>query len=222
MLPLLTAHNLSYHTQERLLLDNITLTLHFGQKISLMGRSGSGKSLLLQALADLLPLDNANKIMLNKNGKLMPISQISATDYRSVVALFHQSPNLSDGTVLENLHAPFTFKHHRHHSFDKAWHLEKLDKLGKTDKFLAQPIHELSGGERQIVNFLRTLQFNPTIALFDEATSTLDRDTAHNLIQLVLDWHNKNKALIWVTHNPDEQHLLKAESWYIEHGVLTF
>ncbi|WP_228422990.1 ATP-binding cassette domain-containing protein, partial [Chryseobacterium mucoviscidosis] len=75
----------------------MTLTLHFGQKISLMGRSGSGKSLLLQALADLLPLDNANKIMLNKNGKLIPISQISATDYRSVVALFHQSPNLSDG-----------------------------------------------------------------------------------------------------------------------------
>ena len=222
-IPLLTATELSYHSQDCLLLNNITLTLHHGQKVTLVGRSGSGKSLLLQVLADLLPLGftNANRIMLNKNGILTPISQIAPTIYRSTITLFHQSPNLTDGTVLENLYTPYSFKHHKHQVFDKTWHLDKLAKLGKTDRFLTQSIHELSGGERQIVSFLRTLQFNPTIALFDETTSALDEDTAQNLIDLVLDWHDETKAFIWVTHNPNENNLLKADMWHINHGILT-
>lgn len=217
--PLLTATALSYHAQDRTLLDNVSFALHHGQKVVLVGRSGSGKSVLLQALADLLPLDDAvtDRIMLNK----MPICQIPPQDYRSIVALFHQMPSLSDGTVLDNLTAPFDFKYHQNKSFDKDWHLQKLAMLGKHDNFINQSTHELSGGERQIVSFLRTLQFNPTLALFDEATSALDESTADLLIKLVLDWHDEHKALIWVTHTMSEQQALGADLWLMDNGVLT-
>ncbi|STY87150.1 Hemin import ATP-binding protein HmuV [Moraxella ovis] len=75
---LLSVNRLSYHAADRTLLDDVTFDLNFGQKVALVGRSGSGKSVLLQALADLLPLDNAvtDRIMLNKNGKLTSLSQI--------------------------------------------------------------------------------------------------------------------------------------------------
>lgn len=221
-MPLLTATALSYHTPDRTLLDNVSFALHHGQKVALVGRSGSGKSVLLQALADLLPLDSAitDRIMLNKNGKLTPLSQIPPPDYRSAVALFHQTPSLSDGTVLDNLTAPFGFKYHQNKKIDKNWHLQKLATLGKHDNFIDQSIHELSGGERQIVSFLRTLQFNPTVALFDETTSALDDETAHLLMRLVLDWHDDTKALIWVTHTPNEQQALGADLWRMENGVL--
>lgn len=219
---LLSVNRLSYHAADRTLLDEVTFDLNFGQKVALVGRLGSGKSVLLQALSDLLPLNDAitNRIMLNKNGKLTPLSQISSPDYRSAVALFHQTPSLSDGTVLDNLTAPFGFKYHQNKTFDKDWHLQKLTILGKHDNFINQPIHELSGGERQIVSFLRTLQFNPTIALFDETTSALDDKTANLLIRLVLDWHDDHKALIWVTHTPSEQQALGANLWRMENGVL--
>ncbi|MBE9578469.1 MULTISPECIES: ATP-binding cassette domain-containing protein [Moraxella] len=219
---LLTATALSYHTPDRTLLDNVSFALHYGQKVALVGRSGSGKSILLQALADLLPLDNAvtDRIMLNKNGKLTPLSQISPPDYRTAVALFHQTPSLSDGTVLDNLTAPFGFKHHQNKKFDKDWHLQQLTTLGKHDNFINQSIHELSGGERQIVSFLRTLQFNPTLALFDETTSALDDETANLLMRLVLDWHDNHKALIWVTHTPSEQQVLGADLWRMDNGML--
>lgn len=217
-MPLLSVHHLSHRIQDRPLLENISLKLYAGQKVVLVGRSGSGKSVLLQALADLLPLEKPmlNRIMLNN----IPISQIPPPIYRTQVALFHQIANLTSGTVLDNLKAPFAFKYHQDKMFNPKWHLEKLNKLGKTEQFLNQSIENLSGGERQLVNFLRTLQFNPVIALFDEITSALDDETAHRLIQLVLDWHDDKKALVWVTHTPTEQHTLGAELWRMDDGVL--
>lgn len=220
--PLLSVNQLSYRVVDRTLLDDVTFDLNYGQKVALVGRSGSGKSVLLQALADLLPLNDgtADSIKLNTNGKLTPFNQISPPDYRSAVALFHQTPSLSDGTVLDNLTAPFGFKYRQNKKFDKNWHLQKLATLGKHDNFINQSIHELSGGERQIVSFLRTLQFNPTVALFDETTSALDDETANLLMRLVLDWHDNHKALIWVTHTPSEQQALGADLWRMENGVL--
>lgn len=220
--PLLSVNQLSYRVVDRTLLDDVTFDLNYGQKVALVGRSGSGKSVLLQALADLLPLNNrsADSIKLNKDGQLIPLSQISPPDYRSAVALFHQTPSLSDGTVLDNLTAPFGFKYRQNKKFDKNWHLQQLATLGKHDNFINQSIHELSGGERQIVSFLRTLQFNPTVALFDETTSALDDETANLLMRLVLDWHGDHKALIWVTHTPSEQRALGADLWRMENGVL--
>lgn len=229
--PLLAVSDLSYRTQDHTLLNNVSLTLYGGQKIALLGRSGSGKSVLLQALVDLLPLDNvnSNRIMLNnsvleqktdKGEQLTPLTQIPPTDYRSAVALFHQMPSLTDGTVLDNLKTPFAFKHHQGKAFDQDWHLDKLAKLDKSAHFLSQSVHELSGGERQIVSFLRTLQFNPTIALFDETTSALDGETADSLIHLVLDWHDDDKAMIWVTHTPTEREKLGADMWRMDNGVL--
>ncbi|WP_435933035.1 ATP-binding cassette domain-containing protein [Moraxella bovoculi] len=70
------------------------------------------------------------------------------------------------------------------------------------------------------MSFLRTLQFNPRIALFDETTSALDDKTVNLLIRLVLDWHDDHKALIWVTHKPSEQQALGANLWRMENGVL--
>lgn len=215
----LTATALSYHSQNRLLLDKISLTLNAGQKVVLTGRSGSGKSLLLQALNDLLPLsdEQLNKIMLNNKA----ILHYPPTHYRAKVILFHQTPNLIDGTVLDNLQLPFSFRHHQNSQFNQQWHLEKLKYLGKTESFLYQSITDLSGGERQIVAFLQSLQLNPSIALFDEITAALDDETAACLMDLVLEWHDDNKAFIWITHNPSEQEKLKATIWQMENGRLS-
>ena len=70
------------------------------------------------------------------------------------------------------------------------------------------------------MSFLRTLQFNPTLALFDETTSALDDETANLLMRLVLDWHDNHKALIWVTHTPSEQQVLGADLWRMDNGML--
>ena len=200
---------------DTLLLDHINFKLNGGDKIVLLGRSGSGKSLLLQALGDLLPCTAASIYL-----KGVPLHEITPVTYRSQVALCHQSPQLSDGTVLDNLTAPFRFSHHQNKRFKVDWHLHRLARFGRASDFLDKSIHELSGGERQMVSFLRTLQFNPTVALFDEVTSALDGDTATALIQLVCEWHDDTKALLWVTHHPNEQVQLQANVWRMHNGRL--
>lgn len=220
--PLLSVSALSYSHDGRALLDDISFDLHHGQRVALIGRSGSGKSLLLKSLADLLPLefDMTNRIMLNKDGKLTPLNNISPQTYRHKVALFHQMPHLTDGTVLDNLIKPFEFAYHKHTAFNHDWHVDKLITLGKDERFLSQSTHTLSGGEKQLVSFLRTLQFNPTIALFDEMTSALDQESADMLMQLVLKWHDDTKAMIWVTHTPSQSQTLQAQLWQMDNGKL--
>ncbi|WP_080945973.1 ABC transporter ATP-binding protein [Moraxella bovoculi] len=226
-IPLLIADSLCYQDGQKLLLNQVSFTLMAGQKVVLLGRSGSGKSLLLQALADLLPLQTGEIYLNDPFGGLahhnspVSIANLPPRLYRSQVALIHQTPSLTDGTVLDNLMLPFGFKHHQGKVFDKNWHIARLAMLDKGVDFLGQSVHKLSGGERQLVNFLRSLQFDPKIVLFDEITSALDTKTAQMLMQLVLDWHGNDKAMIWVTHTPDEARHLSAEVWHMDGGVLS-
>lgn len=212
---LLSAHNLSYHHGDMLLLNDVDISLYGGDKIVLLGRSGSGKSLLLQALGDLLTLDKGGITL-----QSIPLIEIAPAVYRSQVSLFHQSPQFFDGTVLQNLQAPFDFKYYQAKQFDIDWHIAKLSHFGRSAQFLQQSVHKLSGGERQIVGFLCSLQLNPMVALFDEVTSALDGETADALIQLVCEWHDETKALLWVTHTPNEQLQLGAKVWQMHNGQL--
>lgn len=224
--PLLIADRLCHQDGQRLLLNQVSFSLMAGQKVALLGRSGSGKSLLLHALADLLPLQSGEIYLNDSFGlthhPLAPISTIDPKMYRSRVVLLHQMPSLTEGTVLDNLTLPFSFKCYQDKVFDKDWHLSCLQVLGRDESFLSRSADQLSGGERQIVNFLRSLQFDPSIALFDEITSALDGETADALIRLTLDWYGDGlgKAMMWVTHTPDEAAKLSAQVWHMDNGVL--
>ena len=219
--PLISAQELCYQVDNKKLLDNVSFELYAGDKVVLLGRSGSGKSLLLKALADLLPLADGGAVSVRG----VPMRKIAPTDYRSWVSLIHQAPMLIDDTVAANLALPMSFAHHCGCTFDRQWHIERLAQLGKHSDFMDKQAKDLSGGERQIVSFLRTLQLDPRILLIDEATSALDSDSATALIDLVLEWHDDqhdhDKALIWVTHTVEQSTMLDATVWQMDQGRLT-
>lgn len=196
------------------LLNNVSGIINAGDKIALIGRSGSGKSLLLQALADLLSAVG-DIWLLGRH-----ITDIPPTTYRRQVALIGQEPSLSEGTVQDNLCLPFGFACHKNKTFNQAFHLHALATLGKSPDFLTKTTDVLSGGEKQLVNFLRSLQFDPDVLLLDEPTAALDPDTAHRLIQLVLAWHSPNKAFVWVTHTHEHLTYLQGTLWVMADGQL--
>ncbi|OOR90118.1 hypothetical protein B0181_05280 [Moraxella caviae] len=203
-----------------MLLKGVSGKLLANDKIALTGRSGSGKSLLLSALADLLALDSG-QISYNDT----PIEQIMPAKYRAQVALLTQSPAMIDGTVLDNLALPFTFRHHKARTLNMDWHKDKLAGFGKSPEFLHTSADTLSGGEKQIVNFLRTLQLNPSVLLLDEPTAALDPQTREVLTQMVLDWHTQNAdkgaAFIWITHTPEQIGRLNEQEWVMADGQMT-
>lgn len=199
------------------LLNNCTASVNEGDKISLIGRSGSGKSLLLKAIAGLLPITQGKLYLYGT-----PHLHYKKTQWHIHIGLIGQEALMQAGTVLDNLQLPFQYSANKSQVFDQQWHEQNLQLFDKSPEFLAKPANTLSGGEKQIVNLLRGLQRNPQLLLLDEPTASLDKETGETLIQIVNAWHTQNpkSAIIWISH--DTKPLLDTcnKNWQMDNGCL--
>ena len=145
---------------EEWLLRGICLELRPGDRLSMVGPTGSGKTLLLRALALLDPLDEGTVVWRGRavRGEAVP-------RYRQNVVYLHQRPALFEGSVEENLRLPLSLAIHRGASFDRGRVLMRLEALGLGETFLEKSARDLSGGEGQIVSLLRAIQLGPSILL---------------------------------------------------------
>ncbi|MDK3160195.1 ATP-binding cassette domain-containing protein [Kamptonema cortianum] len=199
--PLLEVQNLGRQIESRWIWRNFTFAVQPGERLAVTGPSGSGKSLLLRAIATLDPIQTGEIAFCSK-----PLSQWSVPEYRTQVIYLHQRPALWEGTVEFNLQRVFTLKSHRHKTYSREMILHYLDKLGRSSQFLQQPSSSLSGGESQIVAFLRALQLSPQIFLLDEPTASLDAETVRQFELLVQTWQaeDTNRAYLWTSHDPSQ------------------
>lgn len=221
-------------THKRELITGVSGTLLEGQVTVLTGHSGSGKSVLLKALAGLSPISTGD-VWLRQNGSeykdgsgqnsndYLSIHDASPTEWRAQVALLSQHPQLLEGSVLENLQMPYRLQAHQHSKFDIDWHIAQLAYLERTTDFLQQEASHLSGGERQLINTLRLLQLNPQVLLLDEPTAALDAVTSAKLVHLLISWlHSKpQRTLLWITHDTQDIMPLADKHWHMQAGVLT-
>jgi putative ABC transport system ATP-binding protein len=139
------------------------------------------------------------------------------------VIYLHQRPALLDGSVEDNLRSPFTLKAHRGRRFDEARVLGLLDGLGRGAEFLARSSRDLSGGEAQLVALLRAVQLDPTALLLDEPTASLDPASARTVEALVDRWFAAgagNRALVWVSHDPDQSRRVSGRRLHMHAGRL--
>ena len=188
-------------TQQWLLRD-VSLTVGRGERLAIVGPTGSGKTLLLRSLALLDPLDTGEILWLRQ-----PIHARSVPDFRRQVTYLHQRPALIEGNVEDNLRLPYVFGVHAHESFDRERVLSMLDAVARSADFLSRSWRELSGGEAQVVALIRVLQLDPTLLLLDEPTASLDTATVNNIEQLITHWHSqadRQRAAVWVTHDREQ------------------
>ena len=204
------------------LLHGVCIAISPGDRLAVTGPSGAGKTLLLRALALLDPLDEGVIQWKGRSpsGPAVPV-------YRREVVYLHQRPSLFEGSIEANLRHPFSLKVNRSLSFDKDRILDLLECVGRTASFLEKSSRDLSGGEAQIVALLRALQFNPSILLLDEPTTSLDEGTARAIEELLRRWLSEvpaNRASLWVTHDSDQarriaDHRLRMRSGRLEPGL---
>lgn len=189
--------DISFRSENRQILKNISLTVNTGDLITINGPSGSGKSTLLKIIANILPKSSGN-ISFNSQ----PIENYIPTDYRKDVSYFFQNPVLFGETVQDNLTFPYDI---RHLPFDqeRAIFLLKSVNLNRDD--LARTIDSLSGGEKQRVAFVRNILFQPKIILLDEVTSALDQENRAIIHKIILELNKKQMTtILWITHNQEE------------------
>ncbi|MDF2530127.1 MAG: cmpD [Gammaproteobacteria bacterium] len=183
--------------QELLVIDNVSLTMHEGDVVALLGKSGSGKSTLLRIIAGLTP-PSSGEVLYQGKPVNSPIPGISM-----VFQNFALMPWL---TVLQNVELGLeaqgiSYKERRERA------LSAIDMIGM-DGFESAYPKELSGGMRQRVGFARALVVKPDLLLMDEPFSALDVLTAENLRNDLLElWHDQEtrlKGILFVTHNIEE------------------
>ncbi|MEO8961323.1 MAG: ATP-binding cassette domain-containing protein [Ginsengibacter sp.] len=182
-------------------LQGVNLEVHDKENVIVLGRSGTGKSVLIKIICGLLKPDMGSVNVLGKEVELLNDRELQKL--RLQIGFSFQSSALYDSmTVKENLNFPLV-RHSKHLSRkERTQQIESvLDDVGLLPTINQMP-SELSGGQRKRVGIARTLILRPKIMLYDEPTSGLDPITSseiNNLINLVR--HKFNTTSIIITHD---------------------
>ena len=180
-------------------LNDVSFNFESGKTYSIVGPSGSGKSTLLNLLS-LIDSPTSGTIEINNN-KINFENKIENDDIRAKnIGIIYQDKNLlSDFTAIENVYFPNLLL-----SNDKNSSIDIAKKIIKNVGLSARLNHfpsELSGGESQRIAIARALINNPEIVLADEPTGSLDFENAKQIFKLLLNLKNKNRIVIYATHN---------------------
>jgi phospholipid/cholesterol/gamma-HCH transport system ATP-binding protein len=182
-------------------LRGIDLDVYKGENVVVLGRSGTGKSVLIKILVGLLKPDSGVVKVLGKE-----VDQLTRKDLDALrlhIGFSFQGSALYDSmSVRQNLEFPLTMNIKNLTKKEVSTAVEEvLDAVGLSDKMNQMP-SDLSGGQRKRIGIARTLILKPKIMLYDEPTSGLDPITSFEINELINDVQKKyNTSSIIITHD---------------------
>lgn len=182
-------------------IKSVTLDIHKGEFVALMGPSGSGKSTLMNILGCLDTPSKGTYILNGINVSHMTDNELAEVRNKEIGFVFQTFNLLPRSTSLDNVALPLIYagasKKERDERAQKA-----LENVGLGNRVTHKP-NELSGGQRQRVAVARALINNPSIILADEPTGNLDTKTSIEIMGLLEEIHSKGNTIILVTHEED-------------------
>ncbi len=192
----------SYGTNH--VLDGFHLDLYEGENLVVMGKSGSGKSVMIKCLIGLEQSDSGSIIIMDKN--MNDIHREDLDEIRTEVGFLFQGSALYDSmSVRENLEFPLRRHTKKFGVIEDTTPLvmEALENVGLANTINLMP-NELSGGMKRRIALARTLILKPKIILYDEPTTGLDPITSKEIIMLMKSIQEKYKtSSIIITHDID-------------------
>ena len=199
--PILTIQNLYKSFGNNHVLIDFNLELQKGESVVVLGKSGSGKSVMIRCIVGLLQPDKGTISMFGKN--IPDLDDDELDRIRAKVGFLFQGNALYDSmTVRGNLEFPMRrtwIKFTREEVNERI--LETLQDVGLAHTIDMMPA-ELSGGMRKRIALARTLILRPEIILYDEPTTGLDPITAKEIIELMNDIHKKyNTSSLIISHD---------------------
>ena len=193
--------------ERKQVLKKISLTVHKGDMLAVMGPSGSGKSTLLNMLG-LLDRPTAGTYYLegqDMNG--LKDKERAFTRNREIGFVFQSFNLINELSALENVKINLQF--FNLHSKQKVGHKEAIQRsrealisVGLEEHMDKRPM-QLSGGQQQRVAIARAIVNNPAFILADEPTGALDSGTTEDIMQLFKKLNQAGNTIIVVTHNPE-------------------
>jgi len=197
---LIEVENVSKSFGKNKVLQDISLTLSEGETLTVLGKSGVGKSVLLKVIVGLMPMDSG--IVKYEGRSIAETTEKELNDIRKNIGFLFQGGALFDSmTVGENLNMVL----HKHTDFPleerEALIIRALELVGLSDKIDEMP-SALSGGQKKRAGLARSIVLKPKLILYDEPTTGLDPITASSIAEMILSLQTELKvAAIVVTHD---------------------
>lgn len=214
--------NLSKTFGENEVLKDISMEIHPGEVVCIIGPSGSGKSTFLRCINQ-LEIPSGGEVLYN--GENLLDKKCDIRQFREEVGMVFQKFNLFPlKTVADNITlAPVLTKHlNKKEAHAKA--LKLLEQVGLQDKADVYP-ETLSGGQQQRVAIARALAMEPKVLLFDEPTSALDPELVGDVLEVMKELARRGMTMIVVTHEMGfardvaDRVVFMADGYIIEQGT---
>jgi phospholipid/cholesterol/gamma-HCH transport system ATP-binding protein len=199
--PVITIHGLKKAFKDTEVLKGIDLTVRKGENLVILGKSGSGKSVLIKCLVGLEYPDEGEVTVFGRSISTLSYDELNALRIKTGF-LFQNAALYDSMTVRENLAFPLR-RHKKTISREQKNALiqEMLDNVG-LEQSIDQMPSKLSGGQAKRIGLARTLILRPEIMLYDEPTTGLDTGTAREISELICSMKKKyNITSIIITHD---------------------
>lgn len=209
----LQATNISKQYQTKAVLHQVTFGLPAHGTLSILGKSGCGKSTFLKIIAGIETADEGSIVL---NG--IDVTRKHPNE-RNIVYLFQEPLLFPNLTVFENI--AFGLRLRKMKRGDIKNKVEEMVESLELGEHIKKMPHQLSGGQKQRVAFGRALIINPPLILLDEPFSSLDTETRTNMQQLYKSMaHQFNITALFVTHDLKEALLMGDQVAYMENGQM--
>ncbi len=209
---------LSVFQKNKLVLTNVNLQINKGEFIYMIGKTGSGKSSLLQLIYADLPVEQGDAEVCGYNLKNIKRKDLPFLR-RKLGIVFQDFQLLDDRSVKQNLE--FVLKatgwKDKNSISDRILHV--LEEVELIDKLNVMP-HQLSGGEQQRIAIARALLNEPEVILADEPTGNLDPQTSNGIMKILFNISKLGKSVIMATHNYNLIHKFPGRVVKCEEGTL--
>ena len=215
--PLIELRHVDKHYGSLRVLKDITLSVHKGEVVAIIGPSGSGKSTLCRTINRLETIDSGEIVI---DGEVLPQEGKKLAELRAQVGMVFQSFNLfAHKTILDNvtvgprevLHTP------KKAAEEEAMRL--LKRVGVEEQARKVPA-QLSGGQQQRVAIARSLAMHPKAILFDEPTSALDPEMIGEVLDVITELAKDGMTMVIVTHEMNFARRVADRIIFMEDGAI--
>ncbi len=192
-----------YYTETEVVkaVDGISLDIHRGEFVAVMGPSGSGKSTSMNLIGSLDTPTHGHILLDGENISNLGESELAQLRGKNIGFIFQQFNLIPTLTVKENIMLPMTLQDYDTETKEKTVHelLTKVELLNRADYYPNQ----LSGGQQQRVAIARAMANDPEVILADEPTGNLDTHTGEKVMDVLRQLNQEGHTIVMVTHSPE-------------------